>query len=138
MGSWWIAGGAKSAMTPDTAVAPSRVGAEAGSPWPLIGRQAELGSIRQAIAKGGHVLLRGRAGIGKSALLRSLAEQVSMAVLVPSGTPKLVLLTALEQTHRLVGLRVPEGLLPPTVKLRAQQRGYVTWSQLILTTIRSV
>ena len=85
---------------------------------PLIGRERELEQLRQAIAQGGHVLISGRAGIGKSALMRTLAEQLPQAVVVPTGTPKLVLLAALEQAHQRVGLRVPEGLLPATVKLR--------------------
>jgi len=96
----------------------------------LIGRERELEQLRQAIAQGGHVLISGRAGIGKSALLEAMAEAFPQAVRFPSGTPKLVLLTALEQTHQRVGLRVPEGLLPATVKLRAQQRGFVSWQKL--------
>ncbi len=96
----------------------------------LIGRERELEQLRQAIAQGGHVLISGRAGIGKSALMRTLAEQLPQAVVVPTGTPKLVLLAALEQAHQRVGLRVPEGLLPATVKLRAQQRGFVPWQRL--------
>jgi len=100
---------------------------------PLIGRERELEQLRQAIAQGGHVLISGRAGIGKSALLEAVAEAFPQAVRFPSGTPKLVLLTALEQAHQRVGLRVPEALLPPSAQVRAKRLGYLDWRSLTRT-----
>ncbi len=99
----------------------------------LIGRERELEQVRQAIAQGGHVLISGRAGIGKSALLEAVAELFPQAIRLPSGTPKLVLLTALEQAHQRVGLRVPEALLPSTGQLRAKRMGYLEWRYLART-----
>jgi len=99
----------------------------------LIGRERELEQLRQAIAQGGHVLITGRAGIGKSALLKAVAEAFPQAVRFPSGTPKLVLLTALEQAHQRVGLRVPEALLPPSAQVRAKRLGYLDWRSLART-----
>lgn len=99
----------------------------------LIGRERELEQVRQAIAQGGHGLITGRAGIGKSALLEAVAEAFPQAVRLPSGTPKLVLLTALEQAHQRVGLRVPEALLPPSAQVRAKRLGYLDWRSLART-----
>lgn len=96
----------------------------------LIGREREIDPVAQAIAKGGHVLLTGRPGIGKSALLGVLAERTRNAVVFPSGTPRVSMLAALENLHRVVGLRVPEALLPPSVALRAKQRGFMPWANL--------
>ena len=99
----------------------------------LIGREAEIETLLAAAEKKKHILITGRLGIGKSALLRALHSRLPKAIMIPSGTPKTAMLGALEGAHAAVGLRVQSDMLPPTVAQRAKRRGYLKWSDLSYT-----
>jgi len=100
----------------------------------FIGRARETDEAMTAIGRGANVLVRGRAGIGKSAFLRHLYEQHPTTdkptLWVPAGTAKHVLIAMCEQLHDSVGLAVPASLLGPQVKARAQRQGGLPWKDL--------
>lgn len=101
----------------------------------FIGRARETEQALTAIGRGANVLVRGRAGIGKSAFLRHLYRQRPTselpAIWVPAGSVKHVLIAMCEQLHDSVGLAVPASLLGPQVKARAQRQGGLPWKDLV-------
>ncbi len=82
--------------------------------FPLVEREAVLAEVRQALAQGQHVAVQGEAGVGKTRLLRQLAEQGQVEQLaIPPGAREesyaavMQLLQELQPRHALkVG--VPE------------------------------
>ncbi len=105
----------------------------------FVGRTTELVTAMDAVRKGSNVLVTGRAGIGKSALLRHLRSQIAgiealpPVVWVPSGTSKTVLLEMARQIHEAVGLTLPVTLLPPRNLARAKRDGTLPWVDLVRT-----
>lgn len=49
---------------------------------PIVGRDSELASLREAVAKGGHVEIVGGVGLGKTRLLEELRDMATVAYLV--------------------------------------------------------
>lgn len=105
----------------------------------FVGRTTELVTAMDAVRKGSNVLVTGRAGIGKSALLRQLRSQIAgiealpPVVWVPFGTSKTVLLEMARQIHEAVGLTLPVTLLPPRNLARAKRDGTLPWVDLVRT-----
>lgn len=100
----------------------------------FIGRVSETGAALTAIARGSNVLVKGRAGIGKSAFLRhlhaSLEDFEAPVLLVSEGTTKHVLDELARQLHASVGLAVPKSLLGPRTLARAQREGGLEWKDI--------
>jgi len=80
----------------------------------FVGRDAELGKALGALGRGNNLLVKGKAGIGKSAFLRRLYARM------PKDRPclwagdrgaKALLLDLIEQTHQRVGLAAPTLLV---------------------------
>jgi hypothetical protein len=96
----------------------------------FIGRDRELTLAEAALAKGNNLLVTGRAGIGKSAFLRSLYERlarVRVCLWLPEGNVKAVTSDLARQVHVLVGLSVPEELVPQRYRMKLRRAGRVEW-----------
>ena len=95
----------------------------------IVGRDRELRQAASTLRKGSNLLITGRAGIGKTALLRRLHELMGgerPCLWVPEGTAKEQAYALARQTHEHVGLRVPETLIPARFLGRARREG-VHW-----------
>lgn len=101
----------------------------------FVGRARETEDALSNLQRGANVLVRGRAGIGKSAFLRHLyaraGEIDKPCAWVPAGSTKHALTSLCEQLHDKVGLAVPGALLGPQVKARAQRQGGLAWKDLV-------
>lgn len=96
----------------------------------FIGRDRELTLAEAALAKGNNLLVTGRAGIGKSAFLRALYERlarVRVCLWLPEGNVKAVTNDLARQVHELVGLSVPEELVPQRYRMKLRRAGRVEW-----------
>jgi ABC-type iron transport system FetAB ATPase subunit len=96
----------------------------------FVGRDHELSLGEAALAKGNNLLVTGRAGIGKSAFLRTLYERLSAAracLWVPEGNMKAITYELARQVHALVGLSVPEDLVPQRYRMKLRRAGRVEW-----------
>lgn len=99
----------------------------------FVGRARETELIVEAVGKGSNVLVIGRAGIGKSALLRHVMAEVGgnrKCVWAPVGTTKHALMEIARQIHDLVGLAVPAGLLAPKTAAKAKRQQWLDWPTL--------
>lgn len=96
----------------------------------FVGRDRELTLAEAALAKGNNLLVTGRAGIGKSAFLRALYERlarVRVCLWLPEGNVKAVTSDLARQVHALVGLSVPEELVPQRYRMKLRRAGSVEW-----------
>jgi len=96
----------------------------------FVGRDHELSLAEAALAKGNNLLVTGRAGIGKSAFLRALYERLATSracLWVPEGNVKAVTFELARQAHALVGLSVPEDLVPQRYRMKLRRAGRVEW-----------
>lgn len=101
----------------------------------FVGRDSELTAALEAIAKGHSVVVKGRTGIGKSALLEAVAKQVEAdgeltVVRLEPIAAKQAMLSAAEQLHKAVGLVMSAKSLPPKVATRARMGQPLTWEDI--------
>ncbi|MET0084858.1 MAG: AAA family ATPase, partial [Sedimenticola sp.] len=103
----------------------------------FVGRSRETQQAIAALEKGSNLLIRGRAGIGKSAFLRHLrvhtAELNKPVIWISAGTTKHVLEALCRQLHETVGLAVSATHLGPRLLARAQRDGGLSWKDLART-----
>ncbi|MBK1735760.1 hypothetical protein CKO15_10815 [Halorhodospira abdelmalekii] len=95
----------------------------------LVGRDRELRRARETLAKGANLLITGTAGIGKTALLRHLYQELAPerpCLWVAEGTAKEQALELARQTHERIGLVLPEHVVPNRYIARARREG-VQW-----------
>lgn len=100
---------------------------------PFIGREAEITQAVEALRAGHSLVVKGRAGIGKRALLRQVRERLAgeRVCLWPSvTTPKAMVEQLAEQVHEAVGLLVPERLIPPRFRAEVERTGRVPWARI--------
>lgn len=100
----------------------------------LVGRDRALSRAETILGKGVHLLVTGRAGIGKSAFMRALRDRSERAgrlcVSVPEGNTKNAIIELARQVHEAVGLRVPEDVIPPRWRAQVRRTGRVEWSRI--------
>ena len=100
----------------------------------LVGRDRELERAETIVGKGSNLLVTGRAGIGKTAFLRTLCDRARAAgracVWVPDGNTKTAVIDLARQVHETVGLRVPEDLIPARWRVQARRTGRVDWTRI--------
>ena len=96
----------------------------------FVGRRKELSDALRLLQAGHSLLIRGKAGIGKTALqqeLYRLHSQASVCLWMPDTNAKQALLELLSQLHHKLSLQVPEGLIPARYRARVHRSGLVQW-----------
>ncbi len=96
----------------------------------IIGRDDELRQCEKWIDAGYSIVVKGRPGIGKSALLRQLhrnVTQTDQALWIANAPPKQMLINIAHQLQDIGALIVPESLIPEKRKHLARQSGVVHW-----------
>lgn len=101
----------------------------------FIGREREVSQMLSAIERGQKILVSGREGVGKSALMRYVHDAIKqrdnvLAVWIPDGNTKDVLLALAEQCHNNIGLKVPPEIIPKQNIARARRQGFIAWKDL--------
>jgi len=99
----------------------------------LVGRDHALSQARDSLAKGNHLLITGRPGIGKSALLRALYHELKAArpcLYAGDANVKAAVCDLLRQAHEGIGLRLPEARIPPRFRAKARRDGHIAWHHI--------
>ena len=108
----------------------------------FVGRTRECDQTMAAIEQGRNVLVVGRTGSGKTALLRHLWEHYRTRhevgeldhapMWIPPGTTKETMVKIARQIHQNpgMGLILPESLIPPQTLTRAKRQGHLPWSDV--------
>jgi hypothetical protein len=101
----------------------------------FIGRSRETELAVNGLKRGSNILVQGKTGIGKSAFLQhvreEMGEQETPIIWVGTGTAKPVIDDVARQLHEQVGLRVPKHVLGRNQLIKAKAQG-LTWDQLKL------
>ena len=111
-------------------------------PEPIfVGREAQIAEAVAALVAGGSVVVRGKAGVGKRALMRQVRKRLAASgerlCLWPSiTTPKAMAADLAEQVHNAVGLQVPERLVPPRFRAAAARTGVIEFRHIKRTLTR--
>ena len=96
----------------------------------FVGRDLELEQAVTALKSGASIVVKGRAGIGKSAFLRQVFNRISAekpCIWVPDKNLKAMTFEIAEQVHKQVSLNVPERYIPQRHRSQAYQTGEVSW-----------
>ena len=99
----------------------------------FVGRTLEIAQVSRALLQGSNVVVKGRAGVGKRALLAQVRKTVSAqrVCLHPGpGTPKQFAADLAEQIDATLGLAVPERLIPPRFRSAAARTGTVPFRHI--------
>jgi hypothetical protein len=95
-----------------------------------VGRTHEITRALDSLRRGSHLLVTGRAGIGKSSFLKQLYERVKeerLCFWVHAGNVKNMVFKLAEQVHGQIGLAVPEELVPKSFRFEVRKTGTVKW-----------
>lgn len=101
----------------------------------FVGRAPEIAQMVATLSAGGSVVVRGRAGIGKRALMREVRRRIIAAgthvCLWPTvATAKQMVADLAEQVHAAIGLEVPERLIPPRFRAAARRSGVIEFRHI--------
>jgi len=97
----------------------------------FVGRDGEIAEAVAALRAGVALLVKGRAGIGKSAFLRQLYARLSKAgpcVWAADTNAKTMTYALAEQVHHAVSLQVPARFIPKSRQALAHRTGRVQWA----------
>ncbi|MCP4468827.1 MAG: ATP-binding protein [Halieaceae bacterium] len=96
----------------------------------FVGRSEQIAEAVLALRSGNSLVVKGRAGIGKSSFLRQLHLQLSSEApcfWLPDTNGKAAVFDLAEQVHDRLSLKVPERFIPDRYRGRAHQSGIVQW-----------
>jgi hypothetical protein len=100
----------------------------------FVGRAREIQEVTAAILAGKSVLVVGRTGIGKTALMREVVCQsegwTKPCIWVPKDTTKQSFRALAKALHDLHGLALPEDVIPKQTLARAQRQGFLPWADI--------
>jgi hypothetical protein len=99
----------------------------------FVGRTLEIAQISRALLQGSNVVVKGRAGVGKRALLgqvRATLSEQRVCLHATTNTPKQFAADLAEQIDATVGLAVPERLIPPRFRSAAARTGTVPFRHI--------
>lgn len=102
----------------------------------FVGRAREAEQALEAIRRGKSILVKGRAGIGKSAFLRHVQQRLETDAPVfwfAHGSVKPALDELARQVHDVLGIALPAAALGPRLTARLQREGGLPWSSLART-----
>ena len=106
----------------------------------FIGRECEIEQAAAALEAGNSVVVKGRAGIGKRAMLRQVHaqfEHVGRVCLWPEMSTMSAMVQSLaHQVHERLGLEIPERLIPPRWRAQAHREGRVPWKRIQRSVLR--
>ncbi|MBK1723842.1 hypothetical protein [Thiocystis violacea] len=117
----------------DDQLAPDQAADAQASTSIFVGRRLEIAQITRALLAGSSIIVKGRAGIGKRALLARVRAGLAgqRICLAPSvSTPKQLTADLAEQIHEAIGLEVPERLIPPRYRVIAERTGRVEFKHI--------
>ena len=106
----------------------------------FVGRDNEIAQAVAALQSGASIVVKGRAGMGKSAFLRQVYQHLSSekpCIWVPDKNLKAMTFEVAEQVHRQVSLKVPERYIPQRYRAHAHQTGQVSWEIIKRTVSRA-
>ncbi len=99
----------------------------------FVGRAQEITELTAALRAGSSVVIKGRAGIGKRALLHQVKlgfEGEKVCLSPEMTTPSAMVQSLAYQVHEQLGLVVPERLIPPRFRAQAHREGRVSWKRI--------
>jgi hypothetical protein len=117
----------------DTVEVPTPEAADVGGLF--VGREAEIAQAVTTLSAGGSVVVRGKAGIGKRALMREVRRRIaatgSHVCLWPTvATAKQMVADLAEQVHAAIGLEVPERFIPPRFRAASRRSGMIEFRHI--------
>jgi hypothetical protein len=96
----------------------------------FVGRSGQITEALEALRAGNSLVVRGRAGIGKSAFLRQLHARLGRELpcfWLADTNRKAAVFDLAEQVHDRLSLQVPERFIPDRYRARAHRTGIVEW-----------
>ncbi len=99
----------------------------------FVGRTLEFKQVSSALLNGSSVVIKARPGMGKRTLLAQVRAGMpdDRVCLHPSvSTPKQMCADLAEQIHLAFGLKIPERLIPPRFRSKAEKTGYVDYRHI--------
>ncbi len=96
----------------------------------FVGRNEQIAEALDALRSGGSLVVRGRAGIGKSAFLRQIHSRLGTEMpcfWLADINGKAAVFDLAEQVHNRLSLNIPERFIPGRYRVRASQTGIVEW-----------
>lgn len=99
----------------------------------LVGRDSEITKLVEMVNRGGNVLVTGRAGVGKSAVMRAAWKHTRgdrLALWIPGGTTKSMLIECARQVYGYNGLELSPDRLPRRLRVIGGAGGAISWEAL--------
>lgn len=126
------AGQGASGCTAERDAQRAREGARTGDRI-FVGRTLEIAQITTALRAGSSVVVKGRAGVGKRALLRQVRAALAgeRLCLAPTfASSKQCCADLAEQLHAAGGLDIPEHVIPPRFRAAAARTGRIAFGHI--------
>ena len=106
----------------------------------FVGRDEQIVEAMDTLRSGGSLVVKGRAGIGKSAFLRQIHLRLGIETpcfWLADTNGKAAVFDLAEQVHNRLSLKIPERLIPGRYRARARQAGIVEWEWIKRTLSRA-